>query len=502
MKVVSPLPLIKDSIQIFRSDRNDEISQAGIIIKDVNSQLQADKTIAIEVNIKLLSLCKQLHFRATSEDSSTVIFGTSVGFNTTTSGSTQSRKRPRIEEEESEVEEIVTKPISRKVAPPMMVDSALEVGGYVRAKEFYLSSDIRLKTKVEDLVGCLEAITSLQGKSYVWKEDDEDEYNESRRVFGMIAQEVQVNFPELVIEDENGYLAVNYVEFIPFLIEAIKEHVYNFNVYQESINLEIEGVKRQLNELSEMNSQDAHENYPTVIENLKKITKSKQKKVNGVAHLKPTGAYIGVCLIMMMIVSFIGIVVGIILLAIPEGEVGSSNNTFSTFFYLEPENLGESDCLGNQYSDMFEGYILQNGEIEGCLKMLSPIGEQPIIATLPYSISGIYDIDISALLTTGAKKKNTNIVIAGTDFGSSMVNKEVIEELKFSIVGDGSVITMQITNMDICSMALSSKEEPFCPVSDSGNMMPNAQDICGILLACVSILILSVTVAIYIKKYR
>jgi len=40
---------------------------------------------------------------------------------------------------------------------------------------------------------------------------------------GLIAQEVQEVYPELVKEDQSGYLGVNYTGLIPVLIEAIKE---------------------------------------------------------------------------------------------------------------------------------------------------------------------------------------------------------------------------------------------------------------------------------------
>lgn len=40
--------------------------------------------------------------------------------------------------------------------------------------------------------------------------------------YGVIAQEVQTEFPELVKEDEQGYLRVDYQGFIPVLLESIK----------------------------------------------------------------------------------------------------------------------------------------------------------------------------------------------------------------------------------------------------------------------------------------
>ena len=51
--------------------------------------------------------------------------------------------------------------------------------------------------------------------------------NDGKRHFGVIAQELNEIFPKekyaLVIEDNSGYLLVNYIELIPILIKAVQE---------------------------------------------------------------------------------------------------------------------------------------------------------------------------------------------------------------------------------------------------------------------------------------
>ena len=44
-----------------------------------------------------------------------------------------------------------------------------------------------------------------------------------KRHIGLIAQELKELFPQLVVEGQDGYLAVNYVELVPILIQAIQE---------------------------------------------------------------------------------------------------------------------------------------------------------------------------------------------------------------------------------------------------------------------------------------
>jgi len=45
----------------------------------------------------------------------------------------------------------------------------------------------------------------------------------ARRHFGIDAEELQKIYPDLVLEGQDGYLAVNYVELVPLLIRSIQE---------------------------------------------------------------------------------------------------------------------------------------------------------------------------------------------------------------------------------------------------------------------------------------
>lgn len=44
-----------------------------------------------------------------------------------------------------------------------------------------------------------------------------------KKHFGFVAQELQQVYPDLVYENDNGYLAINYTELIPILVQSIKE---------------------------------------------------------------------------------------------------------------------------------------------------------------------------------------------------------------------------------------------------------------------------------------
>lgn len=81
------------------------------------------------------------------------------------------------------------------------------------------SSDKRLKKDFSSLNNSLSGLYQLNGYHYKWIEESRSKDLQT----GLIAQEVQKIFPELVQTDEAGFLAVNYTGLVPHLIEAVKE---------------------------------------------------------------------------------------------------------------------------------------------------------------------------------------------------------------------------------------------------------------------------------------
>lgn len=82
---------------------------------------------------------------------------------------------------------------------------------------FTASSDVRLKTDIQPLEGSLAKVLRLRGVSYRMKDDDTN----TRRI-GVIAQEIEQEYPELVLADDKGMKSVAYANLTPVLIEAVK----------------------------------------------------------------------------------------------------------------------------------------------------------------------------------------------------------------------------------------------------------------------------------------
>lgn len=78
------------------------------------------------------------------------------------------------------------------------------------------SSDENLKKDITTIENALDKVKQLRGVDFTWKETEQ-------KGKGVIAQELQKVFPELVSEETDGNLSVNYTGLIAVLIEAIKE---------------------------------------------------------------------------------------------------------------------------------------------------------------------------------------------------------------------------------------------------------------------------------------
>ena len=93
----------------------------------------------------------------------------------------------------------------------------------------YYSSDARLKENVTPIGNAVDIVKQLNGVRYDWtasyieSKGGEDGMFVRKHDIGVIAQEVEKVFPEIVAENSEGYKAVRYERLVPVLIEAVKE---------------------------------------------------------------------------------------------------------------------------------------------------------------------------------------------------------------------------------------------------------------------------------------
>ena len=88
----------------------------------------------------------------------------------------------------------------------------------VLADAFKCTSDRTLKKNIVTLDGALDKLDDLKGIYHGWIQQEH-----SKREVGVIAQDVQKVYPELVVKCGNGYLSVDYPKFTAVLLQSVKE---------------------------------------------------------------------------------------------------------------------------------------------------------------------------------------------------------------------------------------------------------------------------------------
>ena len=112
----------------------------------------------------------------------------------------------------------------------LSVSGSITAGGDITA---YYSSDRRFKDNVVKIQNPLEKINSMNGVTWQWNDNVQLDTKNSPAT-GLIAQEVQAVFPEVVKERNDGYLALDYQKMAGLFVESIKElHSMVLNLQQE-----------------------------------------------------------------------------------------------------------------------------------------------------------------------------------------------------------------------------------------------------------------------------
>jgi hypothetical protein len=90
-------------------------------------------------------------------------------------------------------------------------------GKFWSGQGYYGNSDMRLKADVAPLSTSIEKLLSLRGVEFRWKGDP------SSREIGLVAQEVEPVFPELVQTGPKGLKGINYDGLTAVMIEVLKQ---------------------------------------------------------------------------------------------------------------------------------------------------------------------------------------------------------------------------------------------------------------------------------------
>jgi hypothetical protein len=108
------------------------------------------------------------------------------------------------------------------IDPGQKLDITAENGRVESGYSWLTNSDIRYKQNITTLDNSLEKILNIRGVHYDLKNDNQVKKGYDKHI-GFIAQELEKEFPEFVVTEENGYKSVSYDKMTAVLVEAMKE---------------------------------------------------------------------------------------------------------------------------------------------------------------------------------------------------------------------------------------------------------------------------------------
>ncbi len=96
----------------------------------------------------------------------------------------------------------------------------------------YNPSDENIKTNIEKISQTdINSLERLEPKKYNFKADET-----KREHYGLIAQDIERIYPQLVKEDESGFKKVNYLELIPIMIAKMNKMQEEINNLRDQLN--------------------------------------------------------------------------------------------------------------------------------------------------------------------------------------------------------------------------------------------------------------------------
>ena len=132
----------------------------------------------------------------------------------------------------------------------------MKVTGTISATTVSTTSDRRLKENIQSVssLSLTDGLRSLRPVAFNYKVDTtlfsyDEEAQEMRNThYGLIAQEVQQIYPDIVYENQDGYLSINYTELIPLLIQSLQE-----------LTAKVESLENQLVDKTEIKQRRTHQ---------------------------------------------------------------------------------------------------------------------------------------------------------------------------------------------------------------------------------------------------
>ena len=127
---------------------------------------------------------------------------------------------------------------------------AFYVSGNAWTNGTWGGSDIRWKNNIETLANPIDKILKLRGVKFDWRREEFKDKNfpEGKQI-GVIAQEVEKEFPELVSTSADGYKGVGYDRLSAVLLEAIKAQQKEIRDLKSENAAQINALRQEIEKL-------------------------------------------------------------------------------------------------------------------------------------------------------------------------------------------------------------------------------------------------------------
>jgi hypothetical protein len=128
-------------------------------------------------------------------------------------------------------------------APGQKLDIWAGNGRVQTGYSWLTNSDIRYKKNITELEGSLDKVLRIRGVRFDLTEEKNVTEGQGRYI-GFIAQELEQEFPEFVVTEENGYKSVAYDKMCAVLVEAVKDQQKLIDNQQQQIDSAIQENKQ------------------------------------------------------------------------------------------------------------------------------------------------------------------------------------------------------------------------------------------------------------------
>jgi hypothetical protein len=130
------------------------------------------------------------------------------------------------------------------------------INGNVEATVFNTVSDISLKRNITQLTDAAEKLMLIRGVYFDWNQSEETGLLlKDGRQIGVIAQDVEKVYPEIVMINDKGYKMVDYTKLTPVLLEAIKEQqqqIDSFKAENGELRSELQSLREKVDRIESL----------------------------------------------------------------------------------------------------------------------------------------------------------------------------------------------------------------------------------------------------------